>query len=68
MTTAPAKRWLSRIAGGLTTSVAAIIFVWGTQHTLHITHSQGLQLTLAGIVGGIVGVLGKMFLDEVARR
>ena len=46
----------------------AIVFVWALQRLLHIPDPHFARMILAGVVGGIVGVLGRMFIDEVAQQ
>jgi len=64
----PHNRWAPRLAAGLTAAIAAMIFAWIMQNAFDAYPQYGARIALAGVFGGIVGILGRMFIDEVARQ
>ncbi len=56
------------MVSGAVASLAAAGFVWGLERALGIPDPNHFRLLLAALVSGIVGIFGKVFLDEIARN
>ena len=68
MNVASKRRWPSRIAGAVVAALTAGLFVWALERGLARPDPYGLRILFAVLLGGVAGLLGKMFLDEVARN
>jgi hypothetical protein len=68
MSTVPKSRWKSRIAGGAIAGATSMLMVWAMERAFHIPDPHFVRLILATFIGAIVGVLGRMFVDEVAQQ
>lgn len=57
-----------RIASGAVAGLTAFGFVWVLQRARGIPDPYLFRVLLAGGVASVVGVLGRMFADEVMRQ
>ncbi len=57
-----------RIASGAVAGMTAFGFVWLLQRARGVPDPYYFRVLLAGGLASIVGVLGRMFADEVTRQ
>lgn len=62
------RRWVQRIASGIVAGLTAFGFVWLLLRVRGIPDPYYFRMLLAGGLAGVVGILGRMFADEVLRQ
>jgi hypothetical protein len=68
MSTLPESRWRARLIGGAIVGATASFVVWSMERLLSIPDPNFVRPILAAIIGGIVGILSRMLVDEIAQQ
>jgi hypothetical protein len=62
------KRWIARLANGVLAAMTALLVVLAVEKLRGASAPYFDRAMFAGCIAGVIGVLGRMFVDEASRQ